>query len=73
MVHCGYEPSAVDHTFSSVGGLLANAKALLFSSYRDEGAAKLLEEEARKPHGPLVQLGISAKQPEQKREMAGAV
>jgi hopanoid biosynthesis associated radical SAM protein HpnH len=29
MVHCGYEASAVDHTFSSVGGLLATVRALL--------------------------------------------
>ncbi len=60
MVHCGYEPSAVDHTFSSIGGLFATVKAMLASSYVDSTQAAALSEEAKKPHGPLVQLGISA-------------
>ncbi len=60
MVHCGYEPSAVDHTFSSLGGFLATAKATLFNAYRDPDAERMLAAEAGKPHGPLVQLGISA-------------
>ncbi|MFO0963432.1 MAG: adenosyl-hopene transferase HpnH [Phycisphaerales bacterium] len=62
MVHCGYEPSAVDHTFSGVGGIWANVKAMLFPTYPDEAAAKALAEEAKKPHRPierLVQLGIA--------------
>ena len=42
MVHSGYEASAVDHTFASLGGLLATAKATLFGgSYAN---AKALEE-----------------------------
>lgn len=61
MVHCGYEPSAVDHTFSSVGGLFGTVRAMLFPTYADEKAAADLAEEAKKPHGPLVQLGISVK------------
>ena len=75
MVHCGYEPSAVDHTFSSFGGLFATMKAMLASSYVDSSQATLLAEEAKKPHGPLVQLGISVKKPERERslETAGAV
>ncbi len=75
MVHCGYEPSAVDHTFSSFSGLFATVKAMLASSYVDSGQAALLAEEAKKPHGPLVQLGISVKKPERERslETAGAV
>ena len=69
MVHCGYEPSAVDHTFSSLGGLFGTVKAMLASSYVDSGQAALLAEEAKKPHGPLVQLGISVKNPERGRAM----
>jgi len=30
MVHCGYEASAVDHTFGSVRGFLATARAAIF-------------------------------------------
>jgi hopanoid biosynthesis associated radical SAM protein HpnH len=58
MVHCGYEPSAVDHTFSSVGGMFSTVKAMLAGRYRSTQAAARLEEEAKRPHGPLVQLGI---------------
>lgn len=61
MVHCGYEPTAVDHTFSSVGGLFGTVRAMLFPTYPDTQAAADLIEEAKKPHGPLVQLGISVK------------
>src|SRR5438309_3130836 len=46
MVHCGYEPSAVNDTFSSLGGFLATIRATLFTSYGDEGAMKLLNEPA---------------------------
>ena len=56
MVHCGYEPSAVDHTFSGFGGLWANVKAMVFSRYLSRHAKRRLEEEAGKPHGPLAQL-----------------
>ena len=75
MVHCGYEPSAVDHTFSSLSGLFGTVKAMLVPSYVDSGQATLLAEEAKKPHGPLVQLGISAgakRQATSERAMAGA-
>ncbi len=61
MVHCGYETPANDFTFSSLRGLLATARAMVFSRYADPEAARALEEEALRPHGPLVQLGISAK------------
>lgn len=58
MVHCGYETPAVNHTFSSIGGLIATVKAMLASNYVDQDAAARLAEEAKRPHGPLVQLGI---------------
>ncbi len=69
MVHCGYEPTAVDHTFSGLGGLVATIRAMVSPRYADEQAAKMLAEEAKKPHGPLVQLGIEVKSRE--AEMAG--
>lgn len=72
MVHCGYEPTAVDHTFRSIGGLLATVKAMLASNYVDPDAAALLAEEAQRPHGPLVQLGISAAKPQPAMATAGA-
>jgi len=58
MVHSGYEASAVNDTFGSLAGFLATVRATLFSSYKDEGALKLLNEEARPVHSfnPLVQI-----------------
>src|SRR5882672_5706211 len=55
MVHSGYEASAVNATFSSLGGFLATVKATLFSSYRDEAALKMLDEPEAPVH-PLVQI-----------------
>lgn len=60
MVHCGYETSANDYTFGSFRGMFATIKAMMASSYVDPDAAAALAEEAKKPHGPMVQLGISA-------------
>ncbi|HVZ94100.1 MAG TPA: adenosyl-hopene transferase HpnH [Phycisphaerales bacterium] len=59
MVHCGYEPSAVNHTFASFGGLWGTIKAIVFNTYANPRAAKRLKEEEAKPHGPLAMLGIS--------------
>jgi hopanoid biosynthesis associated radical SAM protein HpnH len=58
MVHSGYETSAVNYTFSSLRGLLATARATLFTSYKDDGALKLLNEPVRPVHSynPLVQI-----------------
>ena len=53
MVHCGYEPTAVDHTFSSFGGLWGTIKAMVFNTYANPAAKKRLQEEAKRPHGPL--------------------
>ncbi|MGH7132279.1 MAG: adenosyl-hopene transferase HpnH [Phycisphaerales bacterium] len=61
MVHCGYEPSAVNHTFGSIGGLWGTVKAMMTGSYVDPAEAARLTEEAKRPHGPLVQLGIEVK------------
>ncbi|MGH9675858.1 MAG: adenosyl-hopene transferase HpnH, partial [Candidatus Acidiferrum sp.] len=69
MVHSGYEASAVNHTFSSLGGLLSTVRATLFSSYKDESAFKLLQEPARPvhAHNPLVQLNSDVAQLEETR------
>jgi hopanoid biosynthesis associated radical SAM protein HpnH len=72
MVHCGYEPTAVDHTFSSPAGMWGTVKAMLFGSYTNAPAEARLREEAARPHGPLVQLGISAAQPGSRSEPASA-
>jgi len=49
MVHCGYEPSAVDHTFSSFGGMFATVNALIFNTYANPAAqARLEKAEAQK-------------------------
>src|SRR5215470_4229651 len=56
MVHSGYEASAVNATFSSLGGFLATVKATFSSSYRDEAALRMLDERVEPVH-PLVQIG----------------
>ena len=56
MVHCGYEPTAVDHTFASFGGFWGTVRAFLFNTYANPAARKKLGEEAKKPHGPLARL-----------------
>jgi len=63
MVHSGYEASAVDHTFSSLGGFLQTIRAT-FASHKDEGALKLLNEPARPVHAfnPLVQIDTNNEQ-----------
>ena len=67
MVHSGYEASAVNETFSSLRGLLATAKATLFTSHKDEHAMKLLNEHVRPVHSynPLVQIEESSSQLEE--------
>jgi hypothetical protein len=58
MVHSGYEASAVNATFSSLGGFFATVKATLFSRYRDQEALRLLEEHQEPVH-PLVQIATT--------------
>ncbi|HEX9256092.1 MAG TPA: adenosyl-hopene transferase HpnH [Candidatus Angelobacter sp.] len=67
MVHSGYEASAVNDTFSSLRGLLATAKATLFTRHKDEHALKLLNEHVRPVHSynPLVQIEESSSQLEE--------
>jgi hypothetical protein len=60
VVHSGYEASGVNYTFGSVKGLLQTAKAIFFSSYKDEDAKKLLVEWKPAQHGPLVKIAAPA-------------
>jgi hopanoid biosynthesis associated radical SAM protein HpnH len=64
MVHSGYEASAVNETFSSLRGMLATAKATIFTRHKDEHAMKLLNEHVRPVHSynPLVQIEESSSQ-----------
>ena len=72
MVHSGYEASAVDHTFASIKGFFATARATLFGRYKDREALEALEEKsASAEHLGLVQLNVSA-QPRDQREVARA-
>jgi len=60
MVHSGYEASAVDHTFGSLKGLLATARATLFGgTYRDEEALEMLDHKSM-PAASLVQVTIKS-------------
>ncbi|MCC7204100.1 MAG: adenosyl-hopene transferase HpnH [Phycisphaeraceae bacterium] len=59
MLHCGYEPSAVDHAFASPGGMWSMIKAILFNRYISAAVAQKLEEEKSKPHGPLAHLQLT--------------
>jgi len=58
MVHSGYEPSAVNDTFSSLRGFLSAARATIFNTYKDESALAALQEPVRPVHAynPLVQI-----------------
>jgi hypothetical protein len=58
MVHSGYEASGVDYTFDSFRGLLATAKATLFTKNEDDEALRMLNEPVKPvhSHNPLVQI-----------------
>jgi hopanoid biosynthesis associated radical SAM protein HpnH len=69
MVHSGYEASGVDYTFGSIKGLLAAAKATLFTRNADEGAIALLNEPVAPVHSynPLVQIDSKSNKLEETR------
>ncbi len=69
MVHSGYEASAVDHTFSGLGGLWATIKSGLSTTYADADALEMLSEPAKPVHAfnPLVQIEASKTQMEETR------
>jgi hopanoid biosynthesis associated radical SAM protein HpnH len=69
MVHSGYEASAVDHTFSGLGGLWATIKAELSTTYADTDALEMLNEPVKPVHAfnPLVQIEAGKSQMEETR------
>ena len=69
MVHSGYEASAVDHTFSGLGGLWATIKSGLSTTYADADALEMLNEPVKPVHAfnPLVQIKASKTQMEETR------
>jgi len=71
MVHSGYEPTAVDHTFASFRGMWGTIKAMVFNKYANPAAMNRLEKMKDQPRGPLarlIQLGYA----EDVKEKAGA-
>ena len=61
MVHCGYEPTAVSHTFSSFGGMWATIKAMVFNTYANPSAKRKLNElEAKRDTGHTLSLPVLA-------------
>jgi hopanoid biosynthesis associated radical SAM protein HpnH len=62
MVHSGYEASAVNDTFGSIGGLVRTARAMFFNKHRDAEALNMLNEEIRPVHSynPLVKIENAA-------------
>jgi len=69
MVHSGYEASAVDHTFSGIGGLWATIKSGLTTTYADADALEMLNEPVKPVHAfnPLVQIEAGKTQMEETR------
>jgi hopanoid biosynthesis associated radical SAM protein HpnH len=61
MVHSGYEASAVNDTFSSVGGFLATVRATLFNKYKDPDAMGGASSKPSEGSGQLVQIMTSPK------------
>jgi hopanoid biosynthesis associated radical SAM protein HpnH len=56
MVHCGYEPTAVNHTFASFGGMFSTIKAMIFNTYANPSANQRLQQEMSQSRGPLTHL-----------------
>ena len=56
MVHSGYEASAVNDTFSSLGGFAATVRATLFNKYRDPDAMGGAAGAPSSRSGQLVQI-----------------
>jgi hypothetical protein len=59
MVHSGYEASGVNYTFGSVKGMFDTVRAMLFDTYADDGAMKLLNEWKPAHPAPLVQIAAT--------------
>lgn len=62
MVHSGYEASAVNDTFGSIGGLVRTIKGMVFSGHPNASALQALDEPAAPSHkGPVVPLTVKGR------------
>lgn len=61
MVHSGYEASAVDDMFGSLGGFLAAVRGTLFNKYKDPESMGGAPRDPSKDSGQLVQIAMSPK------------
>ena len=61
MVHSGYEASAVDDMFGSIGGFLSTVRATLFNKYKDPDAMGGGPDGKPSKSGQLVQIAMSPK------------
>jgi hopanoid biosynthesis associated radical SAM protein HpnH len=61
MVHSGYEASAVDDMFGSLGGFLSTVRATISNKYKDPDAMGGATNSAGKNSGQLVQIAMSPK------------
>jgi hopanoid biosynthesis associated radical SAM protein HpnH len=59
MVHSGYEATAVNDTFGSLGGFLATVRATVFDGYDDPDVDGDTPMTPRRNAGPLVQIGAA--------------
>ncbi len=61
MVHSGYEASAVDDMFGSLGGFLRTVRATIFNKYKDPDAMGGAPKNSGNNSGQLVQIAVSPK------------
>jgi hypothetical protein len=61
MVHSGYEATAVNDTFGSIGGFLSTVRATLFNRYKDPDVMGGASGNPEKDSGQLVQIMTSPK------------
>jgi hopanoid biosynthesis associated radical SAM protein HpnH len=61
MVHSGYEASAVDDMFGSIGGFLSTVRATLFNKYKDPDVLGGSSTGKRSDSDRLVQIAMSPK------------
>jgi hopanoid biosynthesis associated radical SAM protein HpnH len=61
MVHSGYEATAVNDTFGSIGGFLSTVRATLFNRYKDPDVMGGASGNPGKDSGQLVQIMTSPK------------
>jgi hopanoid biosynthesis associated radical SAM protein HpnH len=71
MVHSGYEASAVDHTFASVGGLFATVKSMLFWKHPNRAALEALDEPVTHHNRASAPVTLTVSAKAEPRETAG--